>query len=205
MFFRVKKSGQRACLQIVENRRVAGSVRQSVIASLGRAEALIASAALAALLASGAKLTDQVLLLQALDQDAGSLALDAKRIGGPLPFARLWQELGIGEVVDGLLAARQFSFAVERAVFVATRLFVSGSDRDCASSMADYDIGSAPALGLHHFYRAMTWLGETVEEAHGSSPAPRCVKDLIEERLFERRRDLFTDLSVVFMDPQPIV
>ncbi len=29
---------------------------------------------------------------------------------------------------------------------------------------------------------------------------PGCVKDLIEERLFARRRDLFTDLSVVFMD-----
>ena len=28
----------------------------------------------------------------------------------------------------------------------------------------------------------------------------RCVKDLIEERLFDRRRDLFTDLSAVFMD-----
>ena len=29
---------------------------------------------------------------------------------------------------------------------------------------------------------------------------PRCVKDEIEERLFERRRDLFSELSVVFMD-----
>src|SRR5215470_17064799 len=66
---------------------------------------------------------------------------------------RLWQELGIGEVLDGLLAPREFSFAVERAVFVATlhRLFVSGSDRDCVSWMADYDIGGAQALCLHHF------------------------------------------------------
>ena len=63
MFFRVKKSGPRAYLQIVENHRIGGTVRQSVIAHLGRAEALIASGALAALLASGAKLTDQVLLL----------------------------------------------------------------------------------------------------------------------------------------------
>jgi hypothetical protein len=38
-----------------------------------------------------------VLLLQALDQDDGSFALDAKRIGGPLLFARLWQEFGIGQ------------------------------------------------------------------------------------------------------------
>ncbi|MGC2199145.1 MAG: hypothetical protein WA633_03210 [Stellaceae bacterium] len=73
--------------------------------------------------------------------------------------------------MDSLLAARAFSFAVERGVFVATlhRLFVSGSDRDCASWMADYDIGGAQALCLHHFYRAMAWLGETVEAAPGPS------------------------------------
>jgi hypothetical protein len=35
----------------------------------------------------------------------------------------------------------------------------------------------------------------------GRTPfAPRCVKDLVEERLFEARRDLFSELSVVFMD-----
>jgi hypothetical protein len=33
-----------------------------------------------------------------VDQDDGSLALDTNRIGGPLLFARLWQELGIGAV-----------------------------------------------------------------------------------------------------------
>ena len=143
-----------------------------------------------------------MLLLQALEEDDGRLALEAKRIGGPLLFGRLWQELGIDEVLDGLLVARGFGFAVERTVFVATlhRLFVSGSDRDCASWMADYELPGAGGLTLHHFYRAMAWLGETVEASPGPVPAPRCLKDLIEERLFERRRDLFTDLSVVFMD-----
>src|SRR5271157_1350686 len=202
MFFRVKKSGGRGYLQIVANRRIGGAVRQSVIANLGRADQLIASGALAALLASGAKLTNQVLLLQALAEDDGSLALDGKRIGGPLLFERLWHELGIGAVLDGLLAERSFGFAVERAVFVATlhRLFVSGSDRDCASWIEDYDIPGAERLDLHHFYRAVAWLGEEVEEKPDGALAPRCVKDLIEERLFDRRRDLFTDLSAVFMD-----
>jgi transposase len=202
MFFRVKKSGGRGYLQIVENRRIGGAVRQSVIANLGRADQLIASGALAALLASGAKLTDQVLLLQALDENDGSLALDGKRIGGPLLFTRLWHQLGIGEVLDGLLAERGYAFAVERAVFVATlhRLFVSGSDRDCTSWLVDYDVPGAEDLALHHFYRAMAWLGEEAAPAEPGALAPRCVKDLVEERLFERRRDLFTDLSVVFMD-----
>ncbi len=30
--------------------------------------------------------------------------------------------------------------------------------------------------------------------------APRCIKDVIEEKLFDKRRDLFADLSAVFMD-----
>ena len=116
--------------------------------------------------------------------------------------AEFWERLGVADVLAGLLKERAFEFPVERAVFVAAlhRLFVSGSDRDCSSWMEDYDIPGAEGLDLHHFYRAMAWLGEEVEEKPDGALAPRCVKDLIEERLFDRRRDLFTDLSVVFMD-----
>jgi hypothetical protein len=203
MFFRIKKSGGRAYVQVVENKRVDGAVRQSVIANLGRADDLIASGALASLLASGAKLTEQVLLINALDEDAdGSLSIAAKRIGGPLLFGRIWERLGIADVFGELLKHRAFEFAVERAVFVGTlhRLFVSGSDRDCSSWMEDYDILGVDGLDLHHFYRAMAWLGEEMEEKPEGALAPRCVKDVIEEKLFDRRRDLFTDLSAVFMD-----
>jgi transposase len=203
MFFRIKKSGGRAYVQVVENKRVDGAVRQSVIANLGRADDLIASGALASLLASGAKLTDQVLLINALDEDAdGSLSVAAKRIGGPLLFGRIWERLGITDVLGELLKHRAFEFAVERAVFVGTlhRLFVSGSDRDCSSWMEDYDIPGIEGLDLHHFYRAMAWLGEEMEEKAEEALAPRCVKDVIEEKLFDRRRDLFADLSAVFMD-----
>ena len=39
-----------------------------------------------------------------------------------------------------------------------------------------------------------------MEEKAEEALAPRCVKDVIEEKLFDRRRDLFADLSAVFMD-----
>ena len=203
MFFRLKKSGERAYVQIVENKRVDGAVRQSVIATLGRADELDASGALASLLASGAKLTNQVLLINALEEDAdGALSASAKRIGGSLLFGKIWERLGIADVLGDLLQDRAFEFAVERAVFVATlhRIFVSGSDRDCSSWMEDYDIPGVKELDLHHFYRAMAWLGEEMEEKSKDALAPRCVKDVIEEKLFDKRRDLFADLSVVFMD-----
>src|SRR5262249_48608078 len=49
----------------------------------------------------------------------------------------------------------------------------------------------------------MAWLGEELpaKEQDGRTPfAPRCVKDVIEERLFAHRRDLFTKLDLGFMD-----
>ena len=203
MFFRIKKSAERAYLQVVENKRVDGAVRQSVIANLGRADALAASGALASLLTSGAKLCDQVMLIDACDKNEdNAFTVSAKRIGGPLLFGKLWEWLGIASVLKEMLKDRAFEFAVERAVFAGTlhRLFVSGSDRDCVSWLEDYEIPGIEGLSLHHFYRAMAWLGEELEEKPADALAPRCIKDVIEEKLFDKRRDLFSDLSAVFMD-----
>ena len=100
MFFRIKKSGTRGYVQVVENQRVNGAVQQSVIATLGRTDELAASGALASLLASGARFCDQVLLISARDNDE-AFSLSAKRIGGSLLFGRLWQELGIEDVLGG--------------------------------------------------------------------------------------------------------
>src|SRR5271157_2683875 len=97
------------------NKRDGAAVRQRVIANLGRADELAASGALASLIASGAKLTDQAMLINALDEDAeGALSVAAKRIGGPMLFGRIWERLGIGAVLDGLLKERGFEFPVER-------------------------------------------------------------------------------------------
>ena len=49
----------------------------------------------------------------------------------------------------------------------------------------------------------MAWLGEELpeKEQDGRTPfSPRCVKDVVEERLFAHRRDLLTRLDLVFMD-----
>ena len=86
---------------------------------------------------------------------------------------------------------------------VLHRLFVSGSDRAADRWREDYAIAGVAGLTLHHLYRAMAWLGEELpeKEQDGRTPfAPRCVKDVVEERLFAHRRDLLTRLDLVFMD-----
>src|ERR1019366_3440468 len=67
----------------------------------------------------------------------------------------------------------------------------------------DYQINGVEGLDLHHLYRAMAWLGEELpaSEQDDRTPfAPRCLKDVVEERLFASRRDLFSKLDLVFMD-----
>ena len=203
MFVREKTINGYTYLYLVESVRENGRAKQRIIKNLGRKEAVLATGELDRLAVSVGRHAERTMVLDAIE--SGSPDFAPLRIGGPLLFGRLWERTGIRAVLDDLLAARGFEFAVERAVLVATlhRLFVSGSDRDCVSWMQDYDIPGSADLALHHFYRAMAWLGEELpdgEQADATPFAPRTVKDVIEEKLFDRRRDLFTDLSLVFMD-----
>ena len=204
MFVREKRINGYTYLYLVETVREDGRAKQRIIKNLGRKEALAASGALDRLASSVARYAERAVVLSQLE--AGNPAgLACKRIGAPLLFGRLWEETGCRAVIADLLAGRDFEFPVERAIFatVLHRIMVSGSDRACEKWLADYDIPGVDGLALHHFYRAMAWLGEelpAVEQGSATPLAPRTVKDLIEERLFERRRDLFSELSVVFMD-----
>ena len=138
-----------------------------------------------------------------LELDRGLCAVH--RIGPALVFERLWEETGCRAVISELAGKRKHGFALERAVFLTVlhRLFVSGSDRAADRWREDYAIAGVEGLDLHHLYRAMAWLGEELpeKEQDGRTPfAPRCVKDVAEERLFAHRRDLLTRLDLVFMD-----
>ena len=201
MFFRIKPSGDRRYLQIVENTRDGAKTRQSVIATLGRVDELEAAGKLDALLRSGARLCETAMLVSSL-RDGTLDAVATRRIGAPLVFGRLWEETGCRAVVETLAGERAFEFPIERAIFatVLHRLMVSGSDRGCERWLEAYRIDGAEGLELHHLYRAMTWLGEVLKDQSGATRSARRTKDLIEEQLFERRRSLFTDLSVVLFD-----
>jgi hypothetical protein len=204
MYFRRKTSAGRAYLQIVESRRDGDQVRQQVIATLGRYEELQASGQLERLLRSGARFSTKAMVLAAVADDT-TTKIASRRIGPALVFERLWEETGCRAVTDELAGARKHGFALERAVFLTVlhRLFVSGSDRAADRWREDYRIAGVDGLDLHHLYRAMAWLGEELpaKDQDGRTPfAPRCIKDLVEERLFAHRRDLFTRLDLVFMD-----
>ena len=208
MFFRQKRSGKYTYLQIVENRWEDGRSKQRVIVTLGRLDELRDQGQLEGLLRSGAKLSQAAMVLTA--QQKGELPVIAtKRIGPELIFQRLWSELKIPQVLTALLAPRRYEFPIERALFLTAmhRLLHSGSDRSCLVWKEDYHLPGTETLQLHQMYRVMAWLGEPLskDDQEGATPfAPRCIKDQIEEGLFHRRRDLFSELALVFYDTTSI-
>ena len=208
MFVRAKKSGKYDYLQVVHNEKINGRVKQNVIATLGRLDVLQASGKIDALIASCSRYAKQVAVINASRR--GEIpAADKTRIGPDMVFSRLWQSLGIQEEIRSLLTARRFGFDVERAIYLTVlhRLFVSGSDRAAEKWKHNYLIPGAEALELHHLYRAMAFLGEELpahEQGSQMPFSPRCAKDTIEERMFARRRNLFTGLQIVFFDTTSI-
>jgi transposase len=204
MFFRTKKSGPRSYLQIVENHWRDGRPQQTVLVTLGRLEELQGVGQVDALLTSGSRFAEKLLVLSAHEKQQVPV-IQTRRWGAALVFEKLWRETGCPAVLAALLRGRHFEFAVERAVFLTVlhRLVAQGSDRAAERWKTDYLLEGVDDLELHHLYRAMGWLGQPLpdEQQQGSSKlVPRCTKDLIEEQLFARGRDLFTQVEVVFFD-----
>ncbi len=204
MFARVKKSGKYQYLQIVENRKEKGKVKQRVIATIGRMDQLQAKGRVETLIRSLSRFSERVMLILSGDSE---VLVDAKKIGPALIFERLWQQTGIKDAIKRMLCGRAFEFDVERAIFLTVlhRLMVSGSDRYCDRWRDDYFINGVNKLDLHHLYRAMAFLGEELADQKNASPfAPRCIKDAIEEDIFFQRKDLFSELDLVFFDTTSI-
>lgn len=206
MFFRTKKVKAYEYLQIVESYREKGRMRQRVMMTLGNYQHWKESGKLDSLLASGARLSEKLAVIS--EHQAGkSKPVSCRRIGPDKIFGRLWDGLGLGDIIRECARERNFKFDIERAVYrtVMHRIFESGSDRASLKWDDDFEIADADGLKLQHLYRAMGFLGNPVKDQKGAMKfAPRCVKDLVEEKLFDARRDLFSNLSMVFFDTTSI-
>ncbi|MFO7930519.1 MAG: IS1634 family transposase [Desulfosalsimonas sp.] len=204
MFARTKKSGKYQYLQIVENKKEAGKVRQQVISTIGRLDQLQEKGRVETLIRSLSRFSESTMMIIS---GKSEISADAKSIGPVLIFERLWQESGIQDAIRRLLGKRKFKFDVERAIFLTVlhRLMVSGSDRFCDKWRRDYLISGIDELKLHHCYRAMSFLGEELsDQSHAMPFSPSRNKDLIEERMFFANRHLFTELDLVFFDTTSI-
>ena len=111
MFFRQKTTKGHTYLQIVENRREGGKVKQLVVATLGRLDELSESGQLDSLLRSGARFAESVMLLSA--HRKGELPKVATtQIGPGLVFDRIWEETRCRAAIGRVLGDRGFGFSV---------------------------------------------------------------------------------------------
>jgi hypothetical protein len=194
MFVRVKsvQSAGRTYqyLQIVENAREHGRVRQRVIGNLGRLDELLASGDLERVITQMVEHCPSVKLVRAAAE--GSLAVESDLVWGPvLVFERLWEEIGLKELLAdvGKRHRRRLKFDFERMIFAQTlqRFLEPGSDLRGSKWIATVHELSFQELRLEHFYRSL-------------DPLWRCKHD-IEQMLFARGLDLFNgDLDLVFFD-----
>jgi Transposase DDE domain len=207
MYFRVKRTGSYAYLQIVESFRENSQVHQRVLSTLGRLDVLQSTGQLEALMRSGMRFCEKMAVIDA-HAAAQTEPVQVQRVGPDLVFGRLWETLQLGTILKRALESRRYEFDVERAVYLTVmhRLFASGSDRAAERWREAYRLPGTESLDLHHLYRAMAFLGEPLEEGPGARvlATPRCTKDWIEEQLFEQRRDLFSAIDLVFFDTTSI-
>lgn len=193
MFVRVKRSVQTSgtyeYLQIVESVRDGASVRQRVIANLGRRDRLVADGALDALLTSLAKFSQRLRVVEAVRTE-GVQAHAARSWGPALVFERLWREQGVDALLQQLAEGRRFGFDPERVAFALALQRLSpagGSDLQGAAWLRTVECAGFADIELWHLYRTVGWLAQ--------------VRESFERSLFLRDRDLFTEtLDLVFID-----
>ncbi|MGC8894611.1 MAG: IS1634 family transposase, partial [candidate division WOR-3 bacterium] len=116
----------------------------------------------------------------------------AKPYGDVLVAERLWKDLGLESTLKGIDSERDNEFSLERAVFcmVYDRLVNPGSKLSLSEKLSEkYFIGGSEGLELQHLYRSLDILYEN--------------KEMIEENLFSRHRDIFNfqfQPELVFFD-----
>ena len=163
MFFRAKKSGPRDnphhYLQIVESYRDGQSVRQRVIATVGRLDHLKASGQIDSLVKSLARFSETLRVISAA-RDPRIATCKAKTWGPSLVFDRLWRQQGLPDLMGLLASGRKFHFDLERAVFALSlqRLCEPGSDLQGSQWLHTMECPGFDKLELQHLYRTNGFL-----------------------------------------------
>ena len=181
MFLRVKRGGNKRFphdyLQIVESYRDGKTVRQRVIASLGRLDELKERGQIDALVASFARFSEKLAVIEKVP-DIGSC--ESYMWGPVVVFERLWQKQGLKEILGRLSQGRRYRFDIERVVFALSlqRIISPGSDLSCTRWLGYLEGEGFGKIKLQHLYRTVGFLSAVREE--------------LERELFFRDRDLFS-------------
>jgi hypothetical protein len=175
-------------LQVVETRRDDGRVLQHVVANFGRLDAVVSRGDLDRIIEGLVAHSKTLQLVQRYR--GGQLAAESDQTWGPvLVFERLWEELGLADLLRKRAGRQRLGFDFERVVFamVLQRILEPGSDRAGSKWIDTVHARGFEPLRLAHFYRALRHLWRA--------------KDRIEQALYEKGLGLFNqEVDLVFFD-----
>jgi transposase len=181
MFLKSTKSKNNFYLQLVESYRDAGKVKHKVLANLGRVERLENNEMLI-------RLGNRCFELAGLKEKQWHGVEEVDRFHyGHAVYKSLWEKWGIGEMLGKFLKGRKIEFDIECAIYLLTvdRLLLPQSKLKSYENQDRYI--SIEEMDLNHLYRCLDFLCKN--------------KDMIEEELFGRRKDILNyQVDVMFYD-----
>ena len=187
-----KNGSVRIYIQIVENRREGGKVRQKVIATLGRLDKLLESGQLERLAKS---IVEKIEGLKLVNLSEGLFAEEALEYGPVYVLEWLWNKIGLRKILMEEFTKRVGEERAEievGAIFemVLNRLTEPDSKLGAFTRWRDNyyfgDKGRTNEMHLKDYYRAMDTLTASLEG--------------IEEGLYCEGRTLFGETELVFFD-----
>lgn len=186
---KIKKKGRiYEYVQIIENYRKDGKIKQRLVMTLGRKDE-VDTKKVDALIENLGKFSEKLMVLRKDDPD---MRVEWSRpCGLPFLYRQLWERVGLQAVVADLAQGREYGFDVERALFllVLNRLMDPRSELGISAWKDTVFVDGDPfaSLELHHLYRTLDFLEEE--------------KDTVELRLFEKTKTLFNaSVTLVFFD-----
>lgn len=186
---KIKKKGRTyEYVQIIENYRKDGKIKQRLVMTLGRKDE-IDTKKIDALIENLGKFSEKLMVLRKDDPD---LTVEWSRpCGLALLYQELWERVGLQAIVADLAQNHKHAFDIERALFllVLNRLMDPKSELGISTWKDTVFVDGDPftRLELQHLYRTLDFLEEE--------------KETIEIRLFEKTKTLFnTSVTLVFFD-----
>ncbi|PSJ71452.1 IS1634 family transposase, partial [Sphingobacteriales bacterium UPWRP_1] len=182
MFIKTTKSKNHTYLQIVESFREGKTTRHKVIANLGRLDHLLDSGYLQSM---GQKLLS---LNNTPCIGAENLQETARFCYGHLVYQKVWEQLGIGEIIKKCAKGTRIKFDLEEVIFycVIHRLLKSKSKRQAFKDQELF-YGIKRIKGLQEIYRSLDFLSAK--------------KQAIETQLFHNRKGVYAKpIEIAFYD-----
>lgn len=176
-------------IQIIENYRVGKKIKQRIILSLGRKDKLNPEQ-VDELINNLERFSEKLMVLQ---NDNPDIRIDwSKSFGLPLLYQKLWERVGLAEIIKEITIQRKLQFDIVSSLFclVLNRLMDPKSELAIHAWKEDiflHNNNNFNNLKLHHLYRTL----DIIEEE----------KQAIEVKLFAKTRNLFnSEVNLVFFD-----